>query len=58
MTENSGSRKFDQHGDWHFLLAVFRLPLLMLLAPKRFLPLAQLSFRRQTVAANVMRIRA
>ena len=30
------ARKFDKHGDWHFLFTFPRLALLLLLAPKRF----------------------
>ncbi len=29
-------RKFDKHGDWHFLRAMVRLPLLQVFAPRRF----------------------
>jgi glycosyltransferase involved in cell wall biosynthesis len=32
----TSSRKFDKHGDWHFLLGMFRAPLLFLFAPKAF----------------------
>lgn len=32
----TSSRKFDKHGDWHFLLSMFRAPLLFLFAPKAF----------------------
>lgn len=32
----TSSRKFDKHGDWHFLLGMFRAPILFLFAPKAF----------------------
>ncbi len=30
------TRKFDKHGDWHFVRDMVRLPLMLVLTPKRF----------------------